>query len=158
MAEHENSEQPGSDGDVEPLDWQARYHDLEAKASEWERKASQNAAAASELAKLKESNLAETRKLTQRAETAERELAELKAQEEQQRWRNEASRATGVPVELLRGSSEQEIREHADMICAFVTAKDKPAAASVKDPAGTPDTDAAKVRVGLLNQLFGRSE
>lgn len=156
MAEEDNApnanEQQGSP--PEDIDWKARYEAEAERAKSWRGKAEANKSAADELAALKESQLSETQKLQARAERAERELNDLKTAQQRLAWRDEAARKTGVPVDLLRGETAEEINAHAQAIKSYLAAQAKPSAAKVADPAGTPQAQ-PNPNAGLLRQLFG---
>lgn len=149
-----NAEDEQSGSPTEDIDWKARYEAELERAKAWRGKAEANKSAADELAALKESQLSETQKLEARAARAEKELNDLKTAQQRLTWRDEAAKKTGVPVDLLRGETAEEINAHAQAIKTYMAAQVKPSAAKVADPAGTPDA-AANPNVGLLKQLFG---
>lgn len=80
------------------------YEDLKAKAAK--------------LAEIEEQNKSELEKATERAEAAEKELANIKHEAELNSWREAASKATGVPAAVLRGETEADIMAHAESIKA----------------------------------------
>jgi chromosome segregation ATPase len=151
-APNTEDEQSGSPpGDI---DWKARYEAELERAKTWRGKAEENESAADELSALKESQLSETQRLEARAARAEKELNDLKTAQQRLTWRGEAAKKTGVPVDLLRGETAEEINAHAQAIKTYMAAQIKPSAAKVADPAGTPDVQ-PNPNVGLLKQLFG---
>lgn len=148
-APNTEDEQPGSPpGDI---DWKARYEAELERAKTWQGKAETNKSAADELAALKESQLSETQKLEARAE---KELNDLKTAQQRLTWCDEAAKEAGVPVDLLRGETAEEINAHARAIKTYMATQIKPSAAKVADPAGTPGVQ-PNPNVGLLKQLFG---
>ena len=52
--------------------------------------------------------------------TADAELAALKAASQQADWRAKASAETGVPADILRGDTEEEVMAHAKSIQALM--------------------------------------
>ncbi|MCL2883354.1 MAG: hypothetical protein FWF30_02645 [Coriobacteriia bacterium] len=55
-------------------------------------------------------------KANTRADKAEKELAGLKAAAQAEAWKQAVSAETGVPAGLLKGTTEQEIKDHAEEI------------------------------------------
>lgn len=160
MAETANP--PNSEGNTtkpsEPIDWEAKYREETECSHGLEARLRENENAAEELVALKESKLTETEKLTARAERAEKALAGIKVAQEQLEWKNAASKKNGVPVDLLRGATKEEIDAHANALKTYIDTTAKPRAAKVADPAGTPANDGTNPNVGLLRQLFGKNE
>jgi len=72
-------------------------------------------AKAAKLAEIEESNKTEAQKLAERAEAAERRAAEY----ESKALRAEVAAAKGVPVNLLTGSTQEELEAAADALIAF---------------------------------------
>ena len=108
----------------------ADYNDLKAKAAKFD-----EAEAASK---------SELEKAVERAEKAEQALADIKAAAEVAALRAEVAKEKGVDAELLRGTTREELEEHADAIKAF--AGNAPRFGSVPDfgeakpPAGKKGT------------------
>lgn len=96
---------------TQEVDWEAKYKSMRDHARDWERKAKENQSAADELEKLRAANLSETEKATQRAERAEAELAQLKADAQRRTDADEVSAKTGVPVALLLHCPDREDME-----------------------------------------------
>lgn len=141
--------------DETSTDWEAKYRDAISHSREWEKRAKANASAAEELEKLKAEKLTETERATARAEKAEKELAALKHGAEVTSWKVAAAKETGVPVDLLRGDTEDEIKTHASALKSFLETASKPKAASVSNPTGTPKSAGDDPNRALLKQLFG---
>ena len=145
------------DGEKEPVDWEAKYKDAIAHSREWEKRAKDNKAAADELEKLKQSQMSETERTAKRISQLEKENAAYKAEKQQASWKTEVSRKTGVPAELLRGSTLEDIQAHAEQLDAVL--HPKPKGAGVKDPGRTPDhpADAGKAdQLSYIRRLFGK--
>lgn len=97
------------------------YEELKAKAAKFD--------------EAEEAQKTELEKAQERANKLQSELDGIKAAEELRKMRNEVSKQTGVPAELLTGTTEEECREQANGIIQF--RDQKPGYPSVKD-AGDP--------------------
>ena len=95
--------------------------DWKAMSRKWEKQAKENKDAADELAALKESSKADLDKANQRVKDAEAKVAELEAERERNNWAAEASKQTGVPAAILRGSTLEEMVEHGKQIKGLVS-------------------------------------
>lgn len=137
-------------------DWEAKYRDAIAHSREWEKRAKENKAAADELAELKENSLTETEKLTRRAEKAEKALADYKAAEQANQWRQAAAEKHGVPASLLTASDEETIGKQAEALAEWKTKLFKPTAPKIHNPAGAPENKGGMTSE-LLRQLFGKN-
>lgn len=115
----------GAGGNDEPVDWEAKYKDAVKHSREWEKRAKDNKAAADELEKLKESQMSEAEKTARRINALEKENAAYKAEKQQAVWKAEVSKKTGVPAELLRGTTLDEIQAHAEQLDAVLHPKPK---------------------------------
>lgn len=82
------------------------YDDLKTKAGEYD--------------KLQESAKTETQKASERAEAAEKRVAEFEARDQQAAWAAEVSKETGVPASALRGSTKEELAAHAAELAELV--------------------------------------
>ena len=93
-------------------------------------------------------------KLTARAETAEKALNDLKTAQQRLDWKTKAAKTTGIPVDLIRGDSEEDINAHAEALKTYLSTVSKPA---VPNPSGTPGakTGNDNPNMLLLKQLFG---
>lgn len=67
-----------------------------------------------------ESQKTEMQKLNERLENAEKENAAYKQREQLAGWAKEVSDTSGVPTNLLRGSTKEELMAHADELKAFM--------------------------------------
>lgn len=143
----------------EPVDWEAKYRDAIAHSREWEKRAKDNKAAAEELEKLKESQMSEAEKTARRISELEAKNAAYESEKQQAAWKAEVSKKTGVPAELLRGNTLEDIQAHAEQLDAVL--RPKPKAAGLKDPGRTPEHKTDDADAGLrsyVGQLFGRNE
>ena len=99
----------------------ADYEDLKAKASK--------------LDELEEANKSELQKATERANSLEAELNELKKANEVRAMREKVANETGIPTNLLTGSTEEECKAQAEAIKAYATPNGYP---RVKDGGEIP--------------------
>ena len=116
----------------EQVDWEAKYHEAAKRFHDLESQT--------------------VDKLTVRAETAEKALNDLKTAQQRLDWKNTAAKATGIPVDLIRGDSEEEINAHAEALKSYLSTVGKPTA---PNPSGTPKTKTDNPNSLLLRQLSG---
>lgn len=83
----------------------AGFEDLKAKAEKYDA--------------IEEGQKTELQKLQERIERAEKENAVFKQREQVNTWAAEVSKETGVPANLLRGSTKDELESHAAMLKEF---------------------------------------
>lgn len=141
-------------GNDEPFDWEAKYKDAVKHSREWEKRAKDNKAAAEELEKLKESQMSEAEKTARRISALEKENAAYKAEKQQAAWKTEVSKKTGVPADLLRGSTLEDIQAHAEQLDAVL--HPKPKAPQVHGAELQPEgVDADSERRSYLHRLLG---
>lgn len=99
--------------------------DWKAEARKWEQRAKENRKAMEEALTAKEATTDASEQLKEaiaRAEKAEAEAAELTRQKEVSEWKAEAARQTGIPADVLRGDTLEEITAHANAIKAALPA------------------------------------
>lgn len=108
--------------------------DWRAEAKKWETRAKENKTAADRLAQLEDAQKTELQKIQERAEAAEKRAADLEAAEQQRiakaeqakqiaDWKTKIAadpKFEGVPASALRGSTEEELREHAAELKALI--------------------------------------
>lgn len=63
---------------------------------------------------IQEANKSELQKATDRADKAEAELKRIKHEREREKWASEISKQTGVPVNLIQGSTKEEMENFAN--------------------------------------------
>lgn len=102
----------------EPTDWKA-------EARKWEERAKTNKTAAEKLAEIEEASKTETQKAIERAEKAEKALAERDAKSALAAARDEVAAATGVPAAALRGSTKEELEAHAAELAPLIAPPEK---------------------------------
>lgn len=93
---------------AESVDWQAKYEEMRGHMRDWEKKAKANQSAADELERLKAAQMTEQDKANARAEAAEAELAQLKAEKAKMDAATQLASETGVPFEMLMYCQDEE--------------------------------------------------
>lgn len=97
--------EPQGEEEVKPTtDWKA-------EARKWEARAKKSEAAEAELDALKQAQMTEQEKITQRAEKAEAELAEVKAKAQRMEDARTIAERDNVPLELLEFCADAEAME-----------------------------------------------
>lgn len=99
----------------------ADYEALKAKASKFD--------------EMEEANKSELQKATERANALESELNGFKKAEEARLMREKVAKDTGIPSNLLTGSTEEECKAQAEAIKAYATPNGYP---RIKDGGETP--------------------
>lgn len=89
-------------------DWKAKYEAMREHSRDWEKKAKANQSAADELEKLKAAQMTEQDKANARADAAEAELAQLKAEKAKVDAATKLASETGVPFEMLMFCADEE--------------------------------------------------
>lgn len=89
-------------------DWKAKYDEMRGHMRDWEKKAKANQTAADELEKLKAAQLTEQEKEKARADAAEAELQQLKAEKAKVDAATKLATETGVPFEMLMFCSDED--------------------------------------------------
>lgn len=89
-------------------DWKAKYDEMRTHMRDWEKKAKANQSAADELEKLKASQMSEQERTNARAEAAEAELQQLKAEIARTDAAMRIAAEKGVPVELLMFCADED--------------------------------------------------
>ena len=147
MAEEDKSLENG-EGGGEPKDWKA-------EARKWESRAKANFEKAKAYDEAQEAGKSELEKARAKAEKLDGELKAMKAKAERDALVAKVAKETGVPVSLIKGESEDEMREFAQSVAAYA----KPATGArtprngAFDNRGAHDADEAKRR--LAKQVFG---
>ena len=88
-------------GNGEETDWEAKYKEALGHSRDWEKKAKANKAAADELQQLKEAQLSEAEKTAKHIKELEAKNAAYEAEKQQNEWKTQVSKETGVPIALL---------------------------------------------------------
>ena len=98
---HEAEESPQGEAEAQGTDWKA-------EARKWERLAKKAHSAEIELEQLKQSQMTEQEKEKARADAAEAELAQLKAEKAKLDAATRITSETGVPFEMLMFCADEE--------------------------------------------------
>lgn len=99
-----------------------------------------------------EASKSDLEKATERANSLQAELNAIKAAEQIRTMRNEVSSATGVPADLLTGSSQEECEAQAQAILSW--AQQKPSGYPIVPDGGDPIGHAKKSTRELFKEWF----
>lgn len=112
-------------------------------------------AKAAKLDEVEEKNKTELQRATERAAAAEKRVAEFEAREQRAAWAAEVATATGVPADVLRGSTREEIEAHAETLKAHF--KPAPRQPRTSAPVGrTAPGDTGSRAAAALRELRAR--
>lgn len=135
----------------EDIDWKAKFEEQRAHSRKWEQRAKDNSKAAVELQQFKDSQLSEAEKAAKRikeleAEKAAKRIKELEAanaayaaERQQNEWKAQVSKETGVPASLLHGDTLEAMSANAKAIDQYAHPKPK----GMPHQGKTPDGKAA---------------
>ena len=118
----------------------ADYEDLKAKAAKYD--------------EAEEANKSELQKATERANNLEAELNGLKKAEEIRQMREKIASETGIPANLINGTTEDECKAQAEAIKAFATPSGYP---KVKDGGEVPKPSSGNAKADFaefMNAVF----
>lgn len=126
----------------------ADYNDLKTKAAEYDK---QQEASKTELQKAQDKNAA-----------LEKELADMKNQEKVRGIREQVSQKTGVPTNLLTGSTEEDCQQQAESILAFAKGSKYPGIKETNHKNTNSHTSSGDPSENdfreLASQVFGRKD
>lgn len=94
--------------------------DWKAQARKWEKYAKENKEKADKFDELEEAKKSELQKAKDKEEKLRKELDALKAKTAHDALVSKISKETGVPADILHGSTEEALKEQANLINAFV--------------------------------------
>lgn len=100
----------------EDIDWKAKFEEQRAK---------DNSKAAEELQQFKDSQLSEAEKDAKRIKELEAANAAYEAERQQNEWRAQVSKETGVPASLLHGDTLEAMTANAKAIDQYAHPKPK---------------------------------
>ncbi|MCI1984080.1 MAG: helicase [Bifidobacteriaceae bacterium] len=144
--ESSSAEESGNNDSGSGTDWKSKYEEMQKHSRTWEKRAEANKTAVDELEKLKASQKSkdeETEKL--RAQVEETEAAKQRSE-----WAKQVSEETGVPANALKGSTLEELQEHAEVLKPLIFPTPK-----VGDPGKQPDNKSGDER-GFLRKLLSK--
>lgn len=114
----------------EDIDWKAKFEEQRAK---------DNSKAAEELQQFKDSQLSEAEKTAKRIKELEAANAAYAAERQQNEWKAQVSKETGVPASLLHGDTLEAMTANAKAIDQYAHPKPK----GMPNQGKTPDGKAA---------------
>ena len=127
--------------------------DWKAEARKWEERAKKNSDAAARLAEIEEASKSEAEKQAEALAAAQAKVKEFETREQINAWKAEVAKATGVPAEVLAGSTKEEIEAHAETLKPLIEGA---AAQQVTPDPAVPTvgkTPAAPVNIPLADQI-----
>ena len=128
MAENQQSGQEPN-GKSQDIDYKAKYEEAIAHSREGEKRAKANKTAADELEQLKQSQMSDAEKAAAKTAKLQKELA----------WRSQVASETGLPANLITGSTLEEMQANAKSISEYVAAQTGRKLPEVKNPGKQPD-------------------
>lgn len=132
-----------------------------ARSRENEKRAKDNAAKAAEFDRVTEAQKSEQQKLIERAEAAEREATALRTAREIDKFKEDITKNpkyAGVPAHVLRGSTQEEIEEHAAELKALLPERRTPGQVPGEGRSPTPATgDPAQQFADILRNAQRRA-
>ena len=142
---------------TEPVDWEAKYKEAVAQSRKWEERSKANKEKADKWDAYEQEGMSEAEKLAKRAESAEAELASLKAEAQRRSDADEVSEATGVPASLLlhcadRVDMESFAKEYAELT-KLPVAPPAPQSRVIRDE-GAADADTAAQFAEMAERFF----
>ena len=130
------------------VDWKAKFEEQRAHSRKWEQRAhsrkweqraKDNSKAAEELQQFKDSQLSEAEKTAKRIKELEAANAAYEAERQQNEWKAQVSKETGVPASLLHGDTLEAMTANAKAIDQYAHPKPK----GMPHQGKTPDGKAA---------------
>ncbi len=97
--------------------------ELKRNSRKWEGRAKANMEALEELKKLNGTQKSELEKADKHTKELEAKLAKYEAEKQQHEWCVQVAKKTGVPADLLRGSTLDEVQAHAESIKQYLQNK-----------------------------------
>jgi len=159
MAENDvtTQEQPMEEPQGAEVDWEAKYKEAVAHARKWEERAKANKGKADKWDEYEQQGMSEAEKLAKRADAAEAELAQLKAEAKRRTDAEEVSKATGVPERLLLHCADREgmealAAEYAEQT-KLPSAPPAPKSRVIRDE-GAAETDTAAQFAEMAERFF----
>lgn len=133
-------------------DWKVEAERLKTESRKWETRAKDNAKAAQRLAEFEESQKTDMQRAIDRAEAAERRVAEFETAQQVSAWKAEIAAGSGVPADALRGTTREELEAHAEALKPLLTASQR--GPYVPSPGNIPDNPVSD-DAAFARSLFG---
>ena len=111
-----NSNGPNIHIETKPEEAPAQEPDWKAEARKWEKRAKENSDAAQRLAEIEEANKTEQQKQAERLAELESQVSDYQTREQIAAWKAEVAAETGVPADVLSGSTKEELEAHASKL------------------------------------------
>lgn len=115
--------------ETQPTDWKSEARKWEQRAKDNRETARANEAAARRLKEIEDAQKSEAEKTAERIAALEAENRSFKEREQVAAWSAEVAEAAGVPANLLRGSTKEELEAHAAELKAVLTPATPPVSA-----------------------------
>lgn len=111
------------DEGAEELQSEEPKTDWKSEARKWEKRAKENADKAKKYDDIEDANKSELDKLKEEKSKLEQELNGIKSERELNELKQEVSKEIGVPVDLIKGATQEEMEEFAKAIKEYATPK-----------------------------------
>lgn len=129
----------------------AQETDWKAEARKWEALAKKHKAAAEKLDEIEEASKTEAQKQAERMAKLEAKVKDYETREQIAAWAKEVSEETGVPAEVLSGSTKEELEAHAAKLKPLIGQAQQPEPPSTVPTIGK--TPATPPNVPLSEQI-----
>lgn len=151
MAEDKNEQTPTTPNEQTPAqetDWKAEAEKLKAESRKWEARSKENfdklealKEKADKWDELQEQGKSELERTKEELSAAQAKVEAYEKAEQTRAWAAEIAAETHVPASVLRGSTKEEMQEHAQAILASgLNAKSVPDGGEVSTPAVTRES------------------
>ena len=141
----------GQDGD-EQLG-EAGKRALERERAEAKAAKQRAAEAEAKLRAIEDSQKSDAQKQSDELDRLRKAVAEHEAQQQRAALSAEVSAATGVPADVLRGDTREDLEAHAAQLKALITADTGP---RVPNPGKTPENKPVSDEAAFAREFFGR--
>ena len=130
--------------------------DWKAEARKWEARARANHAAVDELAALKKTSAEEAEAHAKALKDAQDRIAGYEHRDQVHGWKQAAAKAAGVPLDALRGDTEEEITAHAEVLKGLMGSA--PVAGGTGISGKAPETATPSAAIQAVRGLFGTNQ
>ena len=139
-----------------PADDATAGTDWKAEARKWEARARANHAAVDELAALKKTSAEEAEAHAKALKDAQDRIAGYEHRDQVHGWKQAAAKAAGVPLDALRGDTEEEITAHAEVLKGLMGST--PVAGGTGISGKAPETATPSAAIQAVRGLFGTNQ
>lgn len=138
ITQQENNNQPGATGEnneFTPITTQEEFNKrisarLKRQTREFETRTAELTDKAAKWDEWQEQNKTDLQKAEERVAELEKQVSDFTQKQSRAAWVAEASKEYGVPAELLRGGTEEEIKTHAESLKPYFEKQNAPFVAS----------------------------